>query len=461
MKKQLFFDDFYLFGKDNVKRVYGMPERIAEYNDGVCSTDFCTGTVFRLDNGKYRMLYFGHIKEFKGRKLFSATSDDGVHFHPEALPLNTKRDYPHEIMTLPNGGEVAAIYEDLHGGERYKMLMSEFQVGQFFVKDTLYVSEDLIHWTKKEGVSWGDGAEPLVSVYYNEKKKCHTVIQRPFWGFRTVGCKTTEDWNEFSEFRHVLGVDSRDEHLAEMYGMYAFAYDGTYIGLPHMYRNLHTEYNAKYNNGTIDCQLAYSYDGEYWRRGLDEPFISGGRECPLTWIAGSLCRNEDILLYGSASELEHGPAFSKPGHGRLFVYRLRRDGFMALETCDPTSPSRVVTREKIWNGGDLHLNIRAENVTVGVYETSESVNVAGNALGMSRPIEGFSAEDCVPFSGDSLDYVPQYKSGKTLSELVGKTLVFEINYTRGALYSLSGDYTDVLNTEGVRYRKFGILPSTN
>ena len=76
MKKQLFFDDFYLFGKDNVKRVYGMPERIAEYNDGVCSTDFCTGTVFRLDNGKYRMLYFGHSKEFKGRKLFSATSDD-------------------------------------------------------------------------------------------------------------------------------------------------------------------------------------------------------------------------------------------------------------------------------------------------------------------------------------------------------------------------------------------------
>ena len=105
MKKQLFLDDSLLFGRDNVKRVYGSPERIAEYNDGICSTDFCSGNIFRLDNGQYRLPYFGHSKQFQGQKLFSAISDDGIHFTPEKLELDTKRDYPHEVMPLPKGAK--------------------------------------------------------------------------------------------------------------------------------------------------------------------------------------------------------------------------------------------------------------------------------------------------------------------------------------------------------------------
>ena len=67
--KQLFFDDSKLFGRKNVVRKYGKPEIAAIYSDGVCSTDFNTGNVFRLDNGKYRMLYFAHSKEFDGKCL--------------------------------------------------------------------------------------------------------------------------------------------------------------------------------------------------------------------------------------------------------------------------------------------------------------------------------------------------------------------------------------------------------
>lgn len=458
MNKQLFFDDTLLFGRDHTKRVYGCPQRIAEYSDGICSTDFCTGNVFRLDNGRYRMLYFGHSKDFDGKKLFSAISDDGVHFVPEKVSDDTEGRYAHEIMTLPNGGEVACIYEDFAADARYKMLMSEFDSAALSVNDTLYLSDDLLHWTKKEGVQWGDGTEPLVSTFYNSHKGCYTVMQRPFWGCRTVGCKTTKDWECFTEYRNLFSVDSNDEALAEIYGMYAFAYDGMYIGIPHVYRDLHSEYNAKYFGGRIDCTLSYSYDGEYWRKSLREPFVSGGEECPMVWLSSITCRDEDILLYGSASEQVHGPAFVHPGQGRLFVYRLRKDGFVALACEADGVPARVITREKIWNGGDVHLNIHAENVTVAVYETSESVSVTGNALGMAKPIEGYTAEDCIPFSGDSNDYIPTFKSGRTLSELVGKTLVFEIRYANGTLYSLSGDYTDAFNTEGCRYRRFGVLP---
>lgn len=463
MEKQLFFDDALLLGRENVKRVYGKAERIAEYSDGLCSTDFCSGNVFRLDNGKYRMLYYSHSTAFEGKKLFCAISDDGIHFQPEAIESDSKRDYPHELLpisgeslVLSQGSEIATIFEDPKGkgNGRYKLLMAEYDGEGYQQVDTLYVSEDLIHWQKREGVFWGEGTEPLTGVFYNEKKNEYTVLLRPYWGVRTVGAKITKDWKEFTPYQQVLGVDSCDDPLDEMYGMHAFSYDGAFIGVPHLYRGLHSEYNAKYANGIIECQLAYSFDGRYWRRSLREPFLSGGKECPMVWLVSMVCREEDVLLYGTASELEHGPAFHEPGHGRLFIYRLRKDGFIALESEDGDTPSKVLTREKVWHGGDLHLNVNAKNVTVGVYETVGE----GNLLAFTTPIEGYRAEDCIPFTGDSIDFVPQFQNGKTLDALKGKTLVFEINYTDGTLYSLCGDYTDVFNTQGARYRTFGVLP---
>ena len=467
MKKQLFFDDSRLFGKDNVKRVYGQPALIEDaiYTDGVCSTDFCTGNVFKLPNGKYRMLYFGHSTQFKGKKLFAAISDDGIHFVPETLEGMKDTEYPHEVMTLPRNAEVGFIYEDLIStSERYKLLMSEPNWNTLSVHDTIYTSEDLLHWTKKENVSWGDGTEPLVSAFYNSHKNCHTIVERPFWGVRTVGQKTTADWEHFSDFRHTLGVDSEEEHLAEVYGMFAFAYEGMYIGLPHMYRGLSSEFSAKYKNGIIDTQLAYSEDGEYWHRSLKAPFISGTLEDTkdrheIIWIT-SMTRGEngDVYLHGSSSKLVHGPAFHEPGTGEILTYRLRADGFIGLESIDPAIPARMITREKIWHGGNLHVNLKAKEATVAVYITDESEIVSGNVLGIAAPIPGYGHEDCIPFSGDSTDFCPVYKSGKTMDELIGKTIVFEIRFTDGTLYSIAGDYTDVFNTQGARYRRLGLLP---
>jgi len=115
MKKQLFFDDNKLFGRNNVTRKYGKPQLVSVYNDGACSTDYCTGYVFRLDNGKYRMLYFGHSNLFSGKKMFAAESCNGIDFTPECIhrnPSDCKKTFAHEIMDIPS--EVACIYEDKH-----------------------------------------------------------------------------------------------------------------------------------------------------------------------------------------------------------------------------------------------------------------------------------------------------------------------------------------------------------
>lgn len=476
MKKQLFFDDNKLFGRDNVVRKYGSPELISAYYDGVCSTDFCTGYVFLLENGKYRMLYWGHGDSFRGKKLFSAISDDGINFDAEQLfdlKKNPNKMFAHEIMDLP--GEIAFIYEDKNTEnkeERYKLLMSDHTLvsTELRVNDIIYTSPDLINWEIKKGAYWGDGTEPLASIFYNKHKSVFTIIERPFWGIRCVGYKETKDWKNFTEFRHCLNVDSNDERLSEIYGMYAFEYDGMYIGIPHIYRNLNSEFNAKYKNGIIDTQLAYSYDGQYWLRSLREPFISGvalndkkaSARYNLVWVFNVLKMDDgSINFYGSASELEHGPAFQQPGTGKILIHKMRCDGFISLSTEDREKTASVITREKVWHGGEIYVNLKAKWATMAVYTTEETELVTGNVLGFAEPIKGYGHEDCIPFEGDSIEWIPQYKSGKKIEELSGKTLVFELRFDDGEVFSLSGDYTDVYNTEAARFRKLGVLPERN
>ena len=63
MAKQLFFDDNSLFSVDNAERKYGKVEVVSEYHDPICSIDFCTGHVFKMQDGKDGDQILGHVAE--------------------------------------------------------------------------------------------------------------------------------------------------------------------------------------------------------------------------------------------------------------------------------------------------------------------------------------------------------------------------------------------------------------
>ena len=466
MKKHLFFDDNNLFSKVNACRKYVEPKLVGKYFDDAASTDFYTGWVFRLDDGRYRLLYFGHSKKYEGHKLFSAISDNGVDFAPEEIfdPGNESgKMFAHEILDIGKS-EIPFIYEDKHtenSEHRYVMLRSGVNPHMIKVDDDVYVSADLISWKKLDGAVWGDGAEPLASIFYNEIYGVHTVVERPFWGIRCAGYKETKDFINYTEYRSCMNVDSLDEDLAEIYGMYAFEYDGNYIGVPHIYHGFGSGLHTKYSSGVMDVQLAYSKDGRYWRRSLRKPYISRddkslGGEYKMVWVGSVLKTADGINIYAACTEKEHGPAFSNPGTGVMMIFRTRSDGFVSLATDDPSSETVVATREKIWHGGEMQVNIKATRATMAVYSTT-SQDQELNILGIASPIEGYSHEDCIPFSGDSTDWIPKYKSGKTVNDLAGNTLVFEVKFDNGEIFSLCGDYTDAFNVEAATYRRHGVL----
>lgn len=487
--KIFFFDDEKLFGRENVQRVYGRPQLIADavYRDGIVSTDYASLSVFACDDGKYRMIYMGRVIDTGVMGLFMAISDDGVHFTPEnvaAVVSLPGRLYDHEVLKLSPEAEVGTVVEDPTAppAERYKLLLCDGQPSKLTIDTPLYVSPDLYHWTVLPDVSWGGGNEPLVGAFYNAHRRCHTIIRRPFWGVRRAGYSETADWRTFSEFVPCVQCDANDEPLAEIYGMPAFAYDGVYIGFVHIYGGHPSSYGAKFNGGTMHQELAYSYEGRYWQRALRHPFTDGfspdveaavGYPCATHWLSG-MARDSrgDVLLYSPMTRQEHGPCFRERGDGVIGVYRLRKDGFMGLQTADAGTPSAVCTREKAWLSGELAVNLAAKRATVAVYESVDEVveaphdgedramdfkQVNVNALGLCAPVPGYGHDDCEPFSGDDTAWVPRWTGG-TLGALSGRTLAFEVKFEDGTLYSLAGDCAHLHNTEGARFRRYGTLP---
>lgn len=464
----LFFDDQKLYRRDGLERKTVCPEILSDsvYYDGLSSTDLRTPFVFKTDDGKYRMIYQGRLAD-KSDYCFIAVSDDGIHFTPEDVSEKVEienRIAPHELFKI-EGAEIAEIIEDNKNdpAERYKMLYCDIDGANLKVHGNILASPDLIHWKKLEGEEWNaDGAEPISGVFYNKEKECFTIIVRPDWGVRKIGYTDTSDWKTFSSYEKCLQVDSLDEPLCELYGMPSFEYEGYYIGMPLMYSNITGANNSKFHGGTMYAQLAYSFDGHHWLRGPRTPFITGlnadsekifGYKNSMVWPSCALrLDNGDTYIYTSVTKEEHGPAFANPGHGRICIYKVTKDRFIELATAKDCE-GIISTRENIWHSGELHINLNCEKATLAVFESK-----GDDILGYAHDIEGFSHEDCIPFSGDSTDWIPQFKNGKTLDSLKGKVLIFEIKLQNGSIFSMSGDLSPVMNLQAGRYRKFGIMP---
>lgn len=477
MFKYLFFDDTLLHLRDNVKRCYGKPIVDNVYFDGRVSANLGMAFVVKCDDNKYRMLYHGKNIKTGEKNAYLAVSDDGIHFEPEDVTeiSNDKErcgKEKHEVITykeITDGVvEIACLIKDDYNNpeERYKLLYCEADVKNVMMEDKILVSKDLVNWRELEGVRWNKGTEPITGAFYNNFKKCFTIITRPFWGMRMVGFINTKDFREFTDFQMCLHADSLDKPLEEIYGMPSFEYDGYYIGFPYIYGE-HKEidkYKYKYDSGTMKCQLAYSLNGNNWQRSLRDMFIDGsdeeafkkaGYKVPIVWPSSlNKVSDDKIAICACTDDVEHGDQLSKTDGGRVFVYTLRSDGIIMLKSDDKQKESCVMTRENIFDGGDIHINIKAKKATVAIRKC-EGVN---NWHSNSEYAEGFTHEDCIVFEGDLTDWVVKFKNGRSLDEFKGKSIIVEVKFYDGELYSIWGEFLPVLNSDGLRYRRHKTIP---
>lgn len=421
-------------------------------------------TVYRdADSGRWRMLYSAGWKPYQ---LMIAESEDGRNWRPLPQPsikLNDKRA-PHHLFTLP-AGSGGGVYLDPVAADGYPFKVFVHQRGdevlqraiddpthrwhaiakaegakKYLVEDFTLVSRDGIHWEARHDMAWSGRdwhPEPPIFGFYNRQLGRHFMTVRPGWGDRRQCLQSTADFSSWSGPELILQPDALDDELIELYGMPVFPYGDGYVGLLWVFHCQSSEPTRGFNRfvGPLDCQLAFSRDGNRFIRSLRTPFIGcndpdqhgGGAIQPSCLVEAG----DEIRIYSAATRLPHGRGSEARRNGvadnaSILLHTIRKDGLMYVETHGDRG--RLVSKP---------LTLLDDSVTINVDASQGEIEFQLLDL-ESRPVEGFTFQDCLPLKREDSTELPlRWKSAK-LEAVRGRIIRLEIRMRHARLYAIRG-----------------------
>ena len=468
MKKLLFFDDTQLLEKRNLTRRVGQPQLVTNGSFQAPNTDlsFAYPTVFPLEEaGGWRLLYQA-LHSFRAQRRprhfipAVADSDDGITWRvpdlSHTVPID-ERVLPNQTQpaVLDRFGEWGPSYYDPRAGDlqhRIKGFVCKGHGPGTGIKDSWIVtSPDGLTWQDLNGKLWHPhGSDPTVCAYWNQYHGVYTLVIRPHNGDRRIALMETPDWEQFSDIELALCPDALDPDLAEIYSMPTFPYANMFIGLVWLYHTPQTAVDyGKFLGGRINCQLAYSYDGRHFQRGLRDPLIDNtppgsiGAGCILP--SSMIVTDDEIRLYSCAGTTEH--ALYDEQHGPLksaiLMHRLRLDGFVYLDA--GRGEASLKTRAMLVTGDQLAINAQVPDGQLAVEVTDANGNI----------LEGYTYDDCQKFGGDDTRWIVRWRDGKQFRDLQQRAVQLSLRIRSGRLFAISGDFKMLTAKEGMRYTNHG------
>ena len=467
-KAWLFWDLWHLDRRHNLRHCQGeptpRPEATYTHNvDGLASWP----TVCRMgDSGPWRMFYTASWKPYR---LLVAQSDDGLNFEPLPVPdvqPEGEKVADNHVFTLAAGSgggvyvdPVAAdgcrfkVYAHQQGEPVYRRALADPThrwheiakregVKRYMAEEMTLASRDGLHWQIRPEMNWGLPdwhPEPPIFGFWNHRLERHMMTVRPGWGDRRVCLQSTTDFRNWSGPELLLQPDPLDDELLELYGMPVFEYAGAYVGLLWVFHCETSEPTAGFNRfvGPLDCQLAYSYDGVRFVRGLRQPLIPRGAPgrhgCGGIEPSCLIETDDEIRIFSSGSKIQHGKGSSARRAGvtdfeSILVHTLRKDGFMYLDSQGTwagltSKPLALLDPAIVMNAaapfGEVH------------YQLTDLE---------SRPVEGYTLDDCTPLvSGDSLSWPLRWRN-RTGEELVGKIVRLELKFRAARIHAFRGNF---------------------
>jgi len=465
----LFWDLWHLDRRENVAHCQGEPQWQPEatFAPGDFDGLACWPTVYR-DHGtdRWRMFYSTRWKPYS---LHVAESEDGRNWQP--LPVDAKpaggQKAENHIFTLPHGSG-GAVYLDPLAKDGFPFKVFAHQQGEpvyeralkdpghrwheiarrsgaakrYMSEELTCVSRDGLHWEARLDRNWGFAdwhPEPPIFGFYNRHRGRHMMTVRPGWGDRRVCLQSTADFEKWSGPELLLQPDPLDEELIELYGMPVFPYGGGYVGLLWIFHCPTSEPTRSFNRfvGPLDCQLSFSSDGVRFFRGFRRPFIARNEDGEYGGGAIQPCAlvetEEELRIYSASSKLHHGKRRSaaRDGHtsiGAILLHTLRKDGFVSLRS--EGAEARLVTKPLAVFGGTLRLNAKAP---VGRVEY-RLLDVE------SRPLAGFTFEECRPLEGDDQLAFPLQWKTQSLDTLAATPVRLELRFRHAELFALRGEF---------------------
>lgn len=459
METLLFFNDRNLYLRDGFTRLCGevTPLYDCAYQDGLVYAA-ALPHVFRQD-GRYYMLYGGYDTSGRADKphcFLMAESDDGLHFTPStdaaARAGLTNAVFGHEFLDRITAEAGTFITDERnHPEERYKLFMCSYEGRDGRLIDDYLVTAgtDRVFRDRKDLIWNSTGTEPCMGVCYDRDRDRFLIAMRPDGGNRKVVLTETRDFRAYAEPRLIMEADGGDEPLAEIYGLMPIHYKGWFVGLVTKYVPDPHQRERRYRGGHIFPETAFSRTGDAFQRGPRQPLIPNGPDGSPD--AGMIFVNDfyrdaegRLTLLAACCTHEHGH-FRSPEGCAIIPYRLREDGFVRLHT---DGEGTLCTNTLLFGGGALTVNLKAARATCALYSrTGENTYAV---------IPGYDHGDCVPFSGDSTAWEPDF--GRSLGELKGRILLAELRITGGDVYAVAGDFTPMQYLDCIRYDWRGCLP---
>ena len=462
------FSDLWRFDHfDNLRIRQGEPQWQADsvYQEPHVGALSAWPTVFRdSDSGRWRMLYSADWKPYS---LMVAESEDGRQWQPLARPDIMPQGHklaPHHLFSLPDGSgggvyvdPVAAegfrfkVFVHQHGKEvleraiadpdhRWHEIAKQEGAKRYIADEFTLVSRDGLLWQPRYDMKWSQPdwhPEPPIFGFYNRHVGRHQMTVRPGWGDRRQCIQSTDNFREWTGPELLLQSDALDQELVEFYGMPVFPYGDAYVGLLWMFHCESSEPTRGFNRfvGPLDCQLAFSHDGNRFTRGVRSPFITcnepgehgGGAIQPSCLLE----TDDEIRIYSAATKMGHGMGGKARRDGitdnaSILLHTLRKDGLMFLES--EGDWGRFISKPLVLLDETATMNASAPHGEVRFQLTDLQ----------SQPVTGFTFDDCVTLaSEDSVRYPLRWKS-KSLKDVVGRIVRLEFRLRHARLFAIRG-----------------------
>ena len=418
------------------------------------------GTVM-WDEGKLRMWYHCYHRGHGAYFNMYAESDDGLHWRKPSLGLVEFNGSTENNLVVTTSPKDAIEEPDLYRGggkchnpsvikrpwesaadRRYVL----FCYAQEYRHARMAYSPDGLRWTfVRETARNALFASSDVLNFFHDPYRSRYVCTFKTGNRRgrAAGVALSRDgvtWTKPCDAA-VFVADDLDPDATQIYGMPVFAYQGLYVGLPWVYNarwfksgsyTAQTMYEAEKDSPcSMDVQLAWSWDLLNWTRPpRRDPFIPRGGEGAFDSHMNYSARapiqmGDELWFYYGGFNAAHNSGGAKSAIG---LATLRLDGFCCLRAGD--EEGWLVSRRE---------RMMVPKVTVNAQVRDGGALVAEILDQTDTVIPGFSRDDCLQFSGDSVRHALTWRTDRFPAERLSEVKKLRFILKKADLYSYIPD----------------------
>lgn len=464
--RQLFVDDFLIEHTDlrrtmhQAEKYSGNPVLSATTQNELMTLGM--KSAWREAGGQQAVCYLGHGGVFydpreKGFSMFytagwrgglaKAVSRDGKHWTKPDLGLVEEN-----LLLAPgldHAGGDNSVWLDVSAAnpdERIKFL-TERTYGMKGSERAAAKTTHTLHTIDAKGrmspaVPAGK-AEDYCSIFYNPFRKVWVYsIKRDGPRGRTRYYAESPEFltpQVFDRSVFWVGADRLDQpdpaigDVAQLYSLSAIAYESILLGAFQIH--LGPKNSIAQLGGFpkfTEIKLGFSRDGFHWQRPDRRAFIAATRRDG-DWDRGYVHTTTGVcLVVGDKLFFPYTGYSGIAPDGRRGMYTgasvglamLRRDGFASMDAS--SSPGVLTTRPVSFNGRHLFVNL----------DTAQDGELRVEVIDQQgRVIAPFTAENCIPVSGNSTLQPVTWRSAADLSALSGQSVRFRFHLKQGGLYA--------------------------